>query len=138
MRLQLKSILQATALHWSPIFCQGLMYFKLPFTFTINFLWFEFCIALKKEFSFLARATEGTSLYVWVRQLVSQLVSVFLFFKTENWKDDISMQRRLGQIFTCILEWGQGTCKKSKPSPAWAYTNLVVLVSCSMYWPWHL
>ena len=24
---------------------------------------------------FLARATEGTSLYVWVRQLVSQLVS---------------------------------------------------------------
>ena len=35
---------------------------------------------------FLVRATEGTSLYVWVRQLVSylvsQLVSAFLFFKT--------------------------------------------------------
>ena len=29
-----------------------------------------------------------------------------------NRKDDIFMQRRLGQIFTCILEWGQGTCKK--------------------------
>ena len=26
-------------------------------------------------FMFLARATEGTSLYVWVRQSVSQLVS---------------------------------------------------------------
>ena len=35
-----------------------------------------------------------------------------------NRKDDIFMQRRLGQIFTCILEWGQGTCKKSKPYPA--------------------
>ena len=42
MRLQLRSILQATALHWSLIFCQGLMYFKLLVTFTINFLWFEF------------------------------------------------------------------------------------------------
>ena len=28
-----------------------------------------------------------------------------------NRKDDIFMQRRLGQIFTCVLEWGQGTCK---------------------------
>ena len=26
-----------------------------------------------------------------------------------NRKDNIFMQRRLGQIFTCILEWGQGT-----------------------------
>ena len=29
--------------------------------------------------------------------------------------------------FTCILEWGQGTCKKSRPCPARAYTTLVVL-----------
>ena len=35
-----------------------------------------------------------------------------------NRKDDIFTQRRLGQIFTCILKWGQGTCKKSKPYPA--------------------
>ena len=35
-----------------------------------------------------------------------------------NRKDDIFMQRQLGQIFTCILEWGQGTCKKSRPYPA--------------------
>ena len=28
-----------------------------------------------------------------------------------NRKDNIFMQRRLGQIFTCILQWGQGTCK---------------------------
>ena len=27
-------------------------------------------------------------------------------------KDDIFMQRQLGQIFTCILEWGQRTCKR--------------------------
>ena len=45
-----------------------------------------------------------------------------------NRKDDILMQRRLEQIFTCILEWGQGTCKKSRPYPARAYTTLVVLV----------
>ena len=35
-----------------------------------------------------------------------------------NRKDDIFMQRRLGQIFTCMLEWGQGTCEKSRPCPA--------------------
>ena len=35
-----------------------------------------------------------------------------------NRKDDIFMQRRLGQIFTCILDWGQRTCKKSRPYPA--------------------
>ena len=29
-----------------------------------------------------------------------------------NRKEDIFMQRRLAQIFTCILELGQGTCKK--------------------------
>ena len=45
-----------------------------------------------------------------------------------NRKDDIFMQRRLGQIFTCILEWGQGTCKKSRLYPARAYRTLVVLV----------
>ena len=45
-----------------------------------------------------------------------------------NRKDDIFMQRRLGPIFTCTLECGQGTCKKSKPYPARAYTTLVVLV----------
>ena len=44
-------------------------------------------------------------------------------------KDDIFMQRRLGQIFTYILKWGQMTCKKSIPYPARAYTTLVVLVS---------
>ena len=27
-----------------------------------------------------------------------------------NRKDDISMQRRLGQIFICIFEWGKGLC----------------------------
>ena len=46
-----------------------------------------------------------------------------------NRKHDIFMQRGLRQIFTFILEWGQGTCKKSKPYPARAYTTLVVLVS---------
>ena len=35
------------------------------------------------------------------------------------------MQRQLGSI---LLEWGQGTCKKSRPCPARAYTTLVVLV----------
>ena len=46
-----------------------------------------------------------------------------------NRKDNIFMQRRLGQIFTCILEWRQGTCKKSRQYPAQAYyTTLVVLV----------
>ena len=45
-----------------------------------------------------------------------------------NRKDYIFMQRRLGQIFTCILERGQVTCKKSKPYPARAYTTLVMLV----------
>ena len=28
-----------------------------------------------------------------------------------NRKDNLFMQRRLWQIFTCTLEWGQGTCK---------------------------
>ena len=45
-----------------------------------------------------------------------------------NRKDDIFMERRLGQIFTCTLERGQGTCKKSRPYLARAYTTLVVLV----------
>merc|ERR1712115_301499 len=45
-----------------------------------------------------------------------------------NRKDDIFMQRRLRQIFTCILEWGQRTCKKSRPYPPRAYKTLVVLV----------
>ena len=30
--------------------------------------------------------------------------------------------------FTCILDWGQGTFRKSRPYPARAYTTLVVLV----------
>ena len=38
-------------------------------------------------------------------------------------KDDIFMQRRLGQIFTCILKWGRMTCKKSRLYPARAYTT---------------
>ena len=55
-----------------------------------------------------------------------------------NRKDNSVMQGRLGQIFTCILEWGQRTCKKSRPYPARAYTTLVVLVflhqlPCLMY-----
>ena len=45
-----------------------------------------------------------------------------------NRKDDIFMQRRQGQIFICILEWRQGTYKKSRLYPARAYTTLVVLV----------
>ena len=45
-----------------------------------------------------------------------------------NRKDYICKQRRQGQIFTCILEWGQRTYKKSRPYPARAYTTLVVLV----------
>ena len=47
-----------------------------------------------------------------------------------NRKDKIFMQRWLGQIFTCILDWGQGTCRKSRPYPAPAYTTFVVLVWC--------
>ena len=39
------------------------------------------------------------------------------------------MQKRIGQIFTFILEWGQGTCKKSRPYLAQVYTTLVVLVN---------
>ena len=46
-----------------------------------------------------------------------------------NRRDDVFMQRRLGQIFTCILEWGQGNCKKSRLYPARAYTTLVSLVT---------
>ena len=42
-----------------------------------------------------------------------------------NRKDDIFVQRRLGQIFIFM---GQGTCKKSRLYPARAYTTLVVLV----------
>ena len=45
-----------------------------------------------------------------------------------NRKDDIFMQRRLEQIIICILEWGKGLVKKSRPYPARAYTTLVVLV----------
>ena len=49
-----------------------------------------------------------------------------------NRKDDIFMQRRQGQIFTCILEWGQRTYKKLRPHSARAYTTLVVLVKAWM------
>ena len=46
----------------------------------------QYKLALSAYTQFLARATEGTSLYVWVCQSVSQLVSLsvcaFLFFKT--------------------------------------------------------
>ena len=38
------------------------------------------------------------------------------------------MQRRVGKVLTCILEWGQRTCKNSRPYPAQAYTTIVVLV----------
>ena len=40
-------------------------------------------------------------------------------------KDDISMQRRLEQIFTCIFEWGQGTCKnhdRTIPDPLYNFS----------------
>ena len=33
-----------------------------------------------------------------------------------NRKDDIFMQRRLGQIFICILEWGKGLVKNQDRS----------------------
>ena len=33
-----------------------------------------------------------------------------------NRKDDIFMQRRLGQIFICILEWGKGLVKNQNRS----------------------
>ena len=49
-----------------------------------------------------------------------------------NRKDDIFMQRGLGQIFTCILERGQGTCKKSRSYPAQAYTTLAVLFNTNI------
>ena len=62
-------------------------------------------LRISKFHIFLARATVGTSLYVWVRQLVSQsvsqLVSAFLFSKL------------ILEYFLC---------------PARAYTTLVVLV----------
>ena len=44
-----------------------------------------------------------------------------------NRKDDIFMQRQLGRIFTCLLEWGKRTCKKSRQYPARVYTTLVVI-----------
>ena len=43
----------------------------------------------------------------------------------------IFMERQRGQIITCILERGEGTCKKSR---AQAYTTVVVLVSNSFTW----
>ena len=57
------------------------------------------------------------------------IMYMVLHMRAHTKKDDIFMQRRPGQILTCILEWGQGPCKKSKPYPAQAYTTLVVLVS---------
>ena len=45
-----------------------------------------------------------------------------------NRKDDIFMQRRLGEIFIFILEWGKGLVKKWTLYPARAYTTLVLLV----------
>ena len=61
---------------------------------------------------FLARATVGTSLYVSLRVCVS----AFLFFKTHF------------RVLYMFIGVGQGTCKKSSPYPARAYTALVVLV----------
>ena len=47
-----------------------------------------------------------------------------------NRKDNILTQRRLGQIFTCILEWDKGLLKNQDCTlyTARAYTTLVVLV----------
>ena len=41
-----------------------------------------------------------------------------------NRKDNFFMQRQLGQIFTCILEGGQGAYKKSKTIPGPSLHNL--------------
>ena len=40
-----------------------------------------------------------------------------------NRKDDIFMQRRLVQIFTFILEVGQGTCSLTKHTRRWTYSE---------------
>ena len=41
-----------------------------------------------------------------------------------NRKDDIFMQRRLVQIFTYIMDWGQGTCTLTNHTPRWTYYAL--------------
>ena len=41
-----------------------------------------------------------------------------------NRKDEMVMQRRLGQSFTYILEWGQGTCTLTKHTRRWTYSAL--------------
>ena len=43
-----------------------------------------------------------------------------------NRKDNILMHRRLAQIFTYILEWGQGTCTLTKYTRCWTYSALQV------------
>ena len=41
-----------------------------------------------------------------------------------NRKDDIFMQRRLVQIFTYMMKWGQGTCTLTKHTRRWTYSAL--------------
>ena len=45
-------------------------------------------------------------------------------------KDNIFMQRRLGQNFTFILEWGQGACSLTKPTQRWAYSRYLFPACC--------
>merc|ERR1719347_236441 len=40
------------------------------------------------------------------------------------------MQRRLMQIFTFILEWGQGTCSLTKHTLRWAYSRYFSPACC--------
>merc|ERR1719347_988740 len=40
------------------------------------------------------------------------------------------MQRRLMQIFTFILEWGQGTCLLTKHTLRWAYSRYFSPACC--------
>ena len=52
-----------------------------------------------------------------------------------NRKDHIFMQRRLGQIFTYILKWGQGTCTLTKQTQRWTYSALRYFIRAKMsYW----
>ena len=41
-----------------------------------------------------------------------------------NRKDDVSMQSRLVQSFTYILEWGQEICTSTKHTQCWTYSAL--------------
>ena len=61
-------------------FYSSFFIFSFSFSFFFLFLVFTFLVL------FLARATKGTSLYVWVRQLVSQWVFIFGQCCQTSWK----------------------------------------------------